>query len=32
MDTLLKSLEPSGFTARVDEEKGRPCWSAAARR
>ncbi|TXH44930.1 MAG: hypothetical protein E6Q92_03860 [Burkholderiaceae bacterium] len=22
MDTLLKSLEPSGFTARVDEEKG----------
>ncbi|MBK8324826.1 MAG: hypothetical protein IPL06_19615 [Betaproteobacteria bacterium] len=22
MDTLLKSLQPSGFTARVDEEKG----------
>jgi hypothetical protein len=22
MDTLLKALEPSGFTARVDEEKG----------
>ena len=24
MDTLLKSLEPRGFTAQVDEEKGHP--------
>lgn len=31
MDTLLKALEPSGFTARVDEERGRPCWLAKAR-